>query len=147
APLTVEFHHLGLDKRQALVDDVRAGFTRNPKELPPRWFYDDHGSELFEQITELPEYYQTRTETAILHAHAGDIARRVGPSIILELGAGACTKSRVLIAAARQTGSLERFVPFDVSDGIVQRAARELLHEFPGLLVHAVIGDFAEHLD
>jgi len=147
APLTVEFHHLGLDKRQALIEDVRIGLSRSPKELPPRWFYDDHGSELFEQITELPEYYQTRTEAAILRANARDIAWRACPNAIVELGAGASTKTRVLIDAARTEAKLERFVPFDVSDGIVQRAARELLHEFPGLTIHAVIGDFSDHLD
>lgn len=147
APLTVEFHHLGLDKRQALVDDVRAGLTRSPKQLPPRWFYDDHGSELFEQITELPEYYQTRTEAAILRDSARAIIQRTDPLSIVELGAGASTKTRVLLAEARRAGSLDWFVPFDVSDGIVQRAAKELLHEYPGLNIHAVIGDFAAHLD
>ncbi len=147
APLTVEFHHLGIDKRQALIDDVRIGLAKTPKELPPIWFYDDRGSELFEQITELPEYYQTRTEAAILRAYAEDIVQRTCPDVILELGAGASTKTRILIDAARRAGSLERFVPFDISDGIVQRAARELLQEFPGLTIHAVIGDFGEHLD
>ncbi|HLG73919.1 MAG TPA: L-histidine N(alpha)-methyltransferase [Chloroflexota bacterium] len=147
APLTVEFHHLGLDKRQALIDDVRAGLTRNPKELPPRWFYDDHGSELFEQITELPEYYQTRTEAAILRANAQDVIERARPASIVELGAGASTKTRLLIAEGRREDVLDWFVPFDVSDGIVQRAARELLHEYPGLRIHAVIGDFTDHLD
>jgi len=146
-PLTVEFHHLGSDKRQALIDDVRNGLTRIPKELPPIWFYDDRGSELFERITELPEYYQTRTEAAILRGGAADIVRRTSPRVILELGAGASTKTRILIDAASREGSLERFVPFDVSDGIVQRAARELLHDFPELTIHAVIGDFSEHLD
>src|SRR5581483_445411 len=120
---------------------------KTPKELPPRWFYDEHGSELFEQITELPEYYQTRTEAAILRENAGEIVRRLQPSAILELGAGASTKTRVLIDAARQAGDLRWFLPFDVSDGIVQRAARELLQEFPGLTIHAVIGDFHKHLD
>ncbi len=147
APLTVEFHHLGLDKRQALVDDVRAGLTQAPKQLPPIWFYDDRGSDLFEQITELPEYYQTRTEAAILRAYAEVIARQTCPNVILELGAGSSTKTRILIEAARRVANLERFVPFDVSDGIVQQSARELLRDFPGLTVHAVIGDFLEHLD
>jgi L-histidine N-alpha-methyltransferase len=146
-PLTVEFHHLGSDKRQALIDDVRTGLGASRKELPPIWFYDDRGSELFEQITELPEYYQTRTEAAILRASAQDVVARTCPEVILELGAGASTKTRILIDAARRAGTLERFVPFDVSDGIVQRAARDLLREFDGLTVHAVIGDFAEHLD
>lgn len=82
-----------------------------------------------------------------MRTFAGDIVQRTCPSVILELGAGASTKTRILIDAARRAGSLERFVPFDVSDGIVQRAARELLREFPGLAIHAVIGDFGEHLD
>lgn len=146
-PLTIEFHHLGLDKRQALIDDVRAGLTKQPKELPPRWFYDDRGSELFELITELPEYYQTRTEAAILRQYAGEIIERTCPRSIVELGAGASTKTRVLLTAARDAGTLDYFVPFDVSDGIVQRAAREILQEFPGLTIHTVIGDFADHLD
>jgi L-histidine N-alpha-methyltransferase len=145
APLTIEFHHLGSNKRQELVDDVRAGLTRTPKELPPRWFYDDRGSELFEQITELPEYYQTRTEAAILRSRAAEIIDRTRPGAIVELGAGASTKTRLLLEPAHRDG-LQVFVPFDVSDGIVQRAARELLREFPGLVVHAVIGDFAHHL-
>jgi len=147
APFTIEFHHLGLDKRQALIDDVRTGLTKQPKELPPRWFYDDRGSELFEQITELPEYYQTRTEAAILQTSAAAIAEQTYPEVIVELGAGASTKTRVLIDAARRAGGLQRFIPFDVSDGIVQRAARELLQEFPDLSIHAVIGDFSAHMD
>jgi len=146
APLTIEFHHLGSNKRQELIDDVRAGLTRTPKELPPRWFYDDRGSELFEQITELPEYYQTRTEAAILKSRAAEIIDRTRPSAIVELGAGASTKTRLLLEPAHRDG-LQVFVPFDVSDGIVQRAARELLREFPGLVIHAVIGDFTHHLE
>lgn len=147
APLTVEFHHLGSNKVQALIEDVRAGLTKTPKELPPRWFYDDHGSELFEQITELPEYYQTRTEAAILRSCTADIIARTCPEVIVELGAGASTKTRLLIGRAYEQDVLRTFVPFDVSDGIVQRTAKELLGEFPGLNIHAVIGDFAAHLD
>jgi len=146
-PLTVEFHHLGLNKRQALIDDVRSGLRRSPKELPPRWFYDDRGSELFELITELPEYYQTRTEAAVLQRCASEIIQRTCPEALVELGAGASTKTRLLLGAGRREGTLRTFVPFDVSDGVVQRTARELLQEFPGLTIHAVIGDFTEHLD
>jgi L-histidine N-alpha-methyltransferase len=146
-PLTIEFHHLGLDKKQALIDDVRAGLSKRPKELPPRWFYDDRGSELFECITELPEYYQTRTEAAILRQFAGDIVERSCPESIVELGAGASTKTRILLEKACEIRTLQHFVPFDVSDGIVQRAAREILQELPGIAIHAVIGDFSEHLD
>ncbi len=146
-PLTLEFHALGQGTRQALIDDVRAGLGRQPKELPPRWFYDERGSELFELITELPEYYQTRTEAAILRQCASDVVQRVQPRSILELGAGASTKTRLLIEAAHSSGELRWFQPFDVSDAIVQRAARDLLRDFPGLTIHAVIGDFKEHLD
>src|SRR5581483_5931776 len=141
-PLTLEFHALGQGTRQALIDDVRAGLGRQPKELPPRWFYDDRGSELFELITELPEYYQTRTEAAILRQCDSDVVQRVQPRSILELGAGASTKTRLLIEAAHSSGELRWFQPFAVSDAIVQRAARDMLRDFPGLTIHAAIGNF-----
>ena len=147
APLTVDFHSLGLGKRQALIEDVRQGLAKNPKELPPRWFYDERGSQLFELITELPEYYQTRTEAAILGACAADVAARVRPETIVELGAGASTKTRLLIDAACQQGDLRWFVPFDVSSTIVEQSAIELLQQFPEIAIRAVIGDFGEHLD
>ncbi|HEU0166185.1 MAG TPA: L-histidine N(alpha)-methyltransferase [Chloroflexota bacterium] len=147
APLSIDFHALGLEKRQALVDDVRTGLTKTPKELPPRWFYDDYGSELFEQITELPEYYQTRTEAAILRQYAPDIAARTAPEAIVELGSGSSLKTRLLIDAARAQGELHCFVPFDVSAAIVEQSAIQLLHQLPDLRIHAVIGDFAQHLD
>ncbi len=146
APITIEIRAVTNGKRDALIQDVRVGLGKAPKELPPRWFYDDRGSELFEEITRLPEYYQTRTEAEILTRHADAILGEASPQTIVELGAGASTKTRILIAAGRRVGGLKRFVPFDVSEAIVQRAAHELIQEFPGLTVHAVIGDFSDHL-
>ncbi len=145
-PITVQVHSSGRSSRVALVEDVRRGLSKRPKELPPRWFYDERGSQLFEEITRLPEYYLTRAETEILARCARDIACRMQPEAIVELGAGSSTKTRMLIDAARQSGMLSRFVPFDVSPEIVERSARELVAEFPGLGVHAVIGDFAGDL-
>src|SRR5919108_1183191 len=101
APLTVAVHSVGRSARDELIADVRTGLSATPKHLNPRWFYDQRGSELFDAITELPEYYQTRTEAAILQAHADSIAEAVRPEAFVELGAGACTKSRILIDACR----------------------------------------------
>src|SRR5258708_37870558 len=111
APITIAVHTIGRDSRQDLIDDVRRGLLQSPKVLPPRWFYDEHGSDLFEKITELPEYYQTRTEYAILQQHADEIVSRTRAASIVELGAGSCTKSRVLIKAGRGKGPLSNFVP------------------------------------
>jgi len=147
APLTMAVHTVGRNSREELIADVRAGLTQTPKCLPPRWFYDALGSQLFEQITALPEYYQTRTEAAILGAHAADIALAVRPEALVELGAGSCAKSRILIEAAREVGSLSTFTPFDISESALQVAGRELLEEFPDLTVYAMVGDFATHLD
>ncbi|HZB96991.1 MAG TPA: L-histidine N(alpha)-methyltransferase [Candidatus Sulfotelmatobacter sp.] len=146
APLTLAVHTLDGDRRQALIDDVRRGLRAEQKWLSPRWFYDERGSALFDAITELPEYYQTRTEFAMLSDHAGDIVAATRPSTIVEVGAGSCSKSRLLLQAARDAGTLRRFVPFDVSDVALQHAARLLVEEFPGLRVYAVVGDFQQHL-
>ena len=108
APLTVATHTIGRSARDDLIADVRVGLTATPKQLPPRWFYDERGSELFDAITQLPEYYQTRTEMSILRAQADDIAAAVHPEALVELGAGSCTKSRVLIDACRRTGRRPR---------------------------------------
>ena len=146
APLTVAVHTVGRSARDELIADVRAGLSAAPKWLPPRWFYDERGSALFDAITELPEYYQTRTETAILRATADNIARAVQPEALVELGAGSCTKSRILIDACRRTGRITSFTPFDVSDVSLHRAGRELLDDYPGLTVYCMVGDFSEHL-
>jgi L-histidine N-alpha-methyltransferase len=130
-----------------VLRDIREGLVSTPREISPRFFYDDHGSELFEKITELPEYYPTRTETAILASIADELEGLTGAQELIELGSGAATKTRVLLDAMHDSGNLRRYIPFDVSEGIVRRVAGELLAEYPELIVHAVIGDFSTHLD
>jgi L-histidine N-alpha-methyltransferase len=135
------------DAARALEADVRAGLTATPKWLPPKWFYDERGSELFDAITRLPEYYPTRTERAILARHASDIVVRTGADTIVELGSGTSEKTRLLLDAFAEAGALRRFVPFDVSEATLRASAEQVAHEYPGVLVHAVAGDFERHLD
>ena len=146
APLTVAVHTVGRSAREDLIADVRTGLSAVPKWLPPKWHYDDRGSALYDAITELPEYYQTRTEAAILKARADDIAQKVRPEALVELGAGSCTKSRILIDACRRSGRLTSFTPFDVSESLMQRVGREIVAEYPDLTVYCMVGDFADHL-
>jgi L-histidine N-alpha-methyltransferase len=132
---------------RSLANDVLDGLTRPFKEMPPKHFYDARGSELFERICELPEYYPTRTERSILSAQADSIIERTGAGELVELGSGSAEKARILLSAMERAGTLRRYVPFDVSESTVQEAARELVEEYDGLLVHGVIGDFQRHLD
>jgi len=143
----MEIHLSADDLRGALENDVRTGLTAAHKWLPPVWFYDDRGSELFDEITRLPEYYLTRAERTLLENHAPEIARAAEADTLVELGAGTCDKSRVLLDAMEGTGGLRRYVPLDVSDGTLWAAATALADEYPGLLVHAVVGDFHLHID
>jgi len=131
----------------ALEADVRTGLGASPKTLPPKWFYDDRGSELFDEITRLPEYYPTRTERSILVTHAPDIAARTGADTLVELGSGTSEKTRLLLDALTAAGTLTRFVPFDVSEQTLRDAAAAVATEYPGVAVHAVVGDFEHHLD
>jgi L-histidine N-alpha-methyltransferase len=130
-----------------LRDEAVAGLTSSPKELAPTWFYDDTGSELFEQITGVAEYYPTRAERAILAARARDIAITSQADTLVELGAGTSQKTRILLDALQETGRLERFVPFDVAEATLRATAEAIADEYPGLDVHAVVGDFRRHLD
>ncbi len=132
---------------RTLAEDVLDGLTRPAKELPSKHFYDAHGSELFERITELPEYYPTRTERWILEAIAGQVAEHTGAGELVELGAGYATKTRVLLDAMAANGTLRSYVPLDVSEATVLASAAELVQEYPGLHVHGVVGDFERHLD
>ena len=125
---------------------IRAGLTATPRRIASKYFYDDRGSELFERITELPEYYPTRAEAALLAEVAGEVVRETGASVLVELGSGAATKTRLLLDAMAAAGRLRLYVPLDVSEGTVHRVARELVAAYPGLAVHAVVGDFMEHL-
>jgi L-histidine N-alpha-methyltransferase len=132
---------------RVLADDVLDGLTRPFKELPPKHFYDARGSELFERICELPEYYPTRTERALLEAHAADIVAHTGAGELVELGSGSAEKARILLDAMAQAGTLRRYVPLDVSEQALGEAARQLVSEYDGLQVDGVIGDFERHLD
>ena len=124
------------------------GLTRPFKELPPKHFYDARGAELFDRICELPEYYPTRAERAILEQQrASELAELTGAVELVELGSGTAAKTRVLLDALHAAGTLERYVPVDVTESMVRDCARELTSEYPGLRVHGVIGDFERHLD
>ncbi|HUC36327.1 MAG TPA: L-histidine N(alpha)-methyltransferase [Acidimicrobiales bacterium] len=145
--LSIDVHLTAEDLRSALVADVRNGLGAEKKWLSPVWFYDDRGSGLFDAITRLPEYYLTRAERRLLEANAYDIAVRAGADTLVELGAGTCDKSRVLLGAMREVGTLQRYVPLDVSETTLWEAASELATEYPGLSVNAVVGDFLKHVD
>ncbi|MFT7475771.1 MAG: L-histidine N-alpha-methyltransferase [Verrucomicrobiales bacterium] len=131
---------------RTLRDDVLNGLTGSFKELPPKWFYDDLGSELFDKITRLKEYYPTEAERSILERRALDIAIRSGADTLVELGSGTADKTRVLLDAMSSTGQLKRFVPFDVSEGILRSSSADLLEEYQGLEIRGVVGDFERHL-
>ena len=132
---------------RTLAYDVLDGLTRPFKEIPPKHFYDARGSELFERICELPEYYPTRTEREILLARADEIVQRTGAGELVELGSGSAEKARILLEAMSSAGTLRRYVPLDVSESALEAAAIELVDEFEELSVHGVIGDFERHLD
>lgn len=134
------------DAKRALRQEALQGLCCSPKELSPRWLYDERGSQLFDDITRLPEYYPTRREREILLAHASDVARLSGATTLIELGSGTSEKTRLLLDAMEEAGQLSRFVPFDVSEAFLRRAAATLAREYPGITVHAVVGDFEHHL-
>jgi L-histidine N-alpha-methyltransferase len=142
----LEVHMDADDLARTLRADVIAGLTADRKWLPPKWFYDARGSELFEKITELDEYYPTRTERQILAGHAPDIARHTRARALLELGAGYSTKTRLLLDALTAQGTLETFVPMDVSPSALSEAATLISADYPALRVHNIVGDFARHL-
>ena len=132
--------------RTALRSDVTAGLTSSPKELPPKWFYDERGCDLFDQITRLPEYYPTRCERAILAERAGEVAALSGADTLIELGSGTSEKTHLLLAALADSGRLRRIVAFDVSEPTLRQAAAVLAAEYPEASVRAVVGDFERHL-
>ncbi|SDS19930.1 L-histidine Nalpha-methyltransferase [Nocardioides scoriae] len=130
-----------------LAVDVRAGLLARPRTLPPKYFYDAHGSRLFDEITRLPEYYPTRAERAVLEEHADDVAAATGAQSLVELGSGTSEKTRLLLDALDRAGTLRRFVPFDVDPAILREAAAAVSAELPGVDVAPVVGDFEHHLD
>ncbi len=135
------------DLAASLRADVRAGLTSTPKALAPKYFYDGRGSELFEEITRLPEYYQTRAEASILTARAAEIADLTKARSLVELGSGSSEKTHLLLRALRDVGSLDSYVPVDVSADAIEWAMPTLVAEHPGLEVHGVVADFERHLD
>ena len=140
-------NHLAADSAyHALRRDVLEGLQKTPKSLPPKWFYDSVGSDLFDQITRLPEYYPTRAEAEILRARAAEVASASEADTLVELGSGTSEKTRVLLDALRARGSLRRFVPFDVDASILSTAAAAIQQEYEGVEIKAVCGDFEEHL-
>ena len=126
------------ERRLALREEARLGLTSTPKELPPKWFYDRRGSELFEAITRLPEYYLTRAERSILQRRADEIAELTGATTLIELGAGTSDKTRLLLDALAP----RRFVPFDVSEETLRSSAQRLALRYPALEITALVGDF-----
>ena len=146
APFTIDVLLSPDDLDAALRTDVRVGLTSTPKTLPPKWFYDDRGCELFDQITRLPEYYPTETERAILAAEAAAIVAVSGADTLVELGSGTSDKTRTLLDAFAAAGQLQRFIPFEVNEATVREAGAAIGAEYPGVPVHAVVGDFERHL-
>lgn len=134
------------DVRSALRRDVTRGLTASPKELPPKWFYDETGSRLFDEITRLPEYYPTRREREILRDRSQQIAGLSDADTLVELGSGTSEKTRLILGAMYAQRRLRRFVPFDVSEATLREAATSIAAEYPGIDVHAVVGDFEHHL-
>ncbi|WP_181780594.1 L-histidine N(alpha)-methyltransferase [Pseudonocardia pini] len=142
----LDVHLTPADADRALREDARAGLTATPKELPPKYFYDARGSELFEEITALPEYYPTRTERALLEESAAAIAAASGADTVVELGSGSSAKTRLLLDAFRAHGTLRRYVPQDVSEAALRGALTALGAEYPDLELHGVVGDFTKDL-
>jgi L-histidine N-alpha-methyltransferase len=140
--------HLDADVSAAMAENVRAGLTTSPKELSPKYFYDELGSQLFERITELPEYYPTRRERQILSERSAEILAAAGtPGTLVELGSGSAAKTRHLLSAMRDAGSLETYVPVDISEEITQDTARALVEEYTGLDVRGLVCDFESDLE
>ncbi|MQA03358.1 MAG: L-histidine N(alpha)-methyltransferase [Streptosporangiales bacterium] len=146
ATVTVSRYLTDEHSTAALADDVRSGLTGRPKVLPPKHFYDARGSELFEYITRLPEYYPTRAERTILEEHAVEIARLSAADTVVELGSGSSAKTRLLLDGLRSADGLRRYIPVDVSESALVDAVRALHGEYPELTMHGVVADFAQQL-
>jgi L-histidine N-alpha-methyltransferase len=130
----------------ALHEATLRGLRSEVKELPAVWLYDERGSRMYEEITRLPEYYLPRREGEILRAHAASIARRTQARTLVELGAGTAKNSRLLLDALQAGGTLELFVPLDVSEQILRASAQAIAAAYPRVRVHALVGDFERDL-
>jgi len=129
-----------------LREDARAGLSSTPRTLSPIWFYDKRGSELFDEITRLPSYYLTRAEASLLKTHSQEVARLCQAATLVELGSGTCEKTHWLVDSLLGEASLIRYVPFDVDQETLLKAANAMLSTHPGLRVSAIVGDFREHV-
>jgi L-histidine N-alpha-methyltransferase len=129
-----------------MLAEVAAGLSAPQKELPPKYFYDHRGSELFEEITRLPEYYPTRTERALLASWMPALIPQLGTRALIELGAGSAEKSRLILSAMRSAGTADLYVPIDVSASFLDQTATQLRREYPGLAVEPIVADIAEEL-
>ena len=140
--------HLRADGGAGMARDIRLGLTAKPKELAPKYFYDERGSQLFEQITELAEYYPTRAEREILSRRSAEIVAAAGePGTLVELGSGSATKTRHLLSAMRDVGCLATYVPVDISEEITHETAESLVEEYPGLTIRGLVCDFEHDLE
>jgi L-histidine Nalpha-methyltransferase len=142
----LEIHLDEHDLARSLRADVTAGLTADPKWLPPRWFYDARGSELFDEITRLPEYYPTRAERAVLTERAAGIAELTGAKTLVELGSGSSEKNRLLLDALTAHGTLGTFIPLDVSASALADAVDKIKADYPDLTVRGIVGDLTRHL-
>jgi L-histidine N-alpha-methyltransferase len=143
---TLDVYLTDADAENALRADAYVGLTSTPKVLPPKWFYDAAGSELFERITELPEYYPFAAEREILRARAGEVASASRAESLVELGSGSSEKTRLLLDALTAEGTLRHYLPLDVSEAALREALAPLSVEYPGLSVQGIVGDFTAHL-
>jgi L-histidine N-alpha-methyltransferase len=145
--ITIDVHLPPGGPLSGMAADVRAGLTKPFKELSPRYFYDGRGSELFEQITELPEYYPTRCERQILELNAPEICSTAGdPATLIELGSGSASKTRVLLDAMRDAGCLAAYAPVDISEQITRDTAVAIASEYE-ITVHGLVCDFERDLE
>ncbi|HXU32790.1 MAG TPA: L-histidine N(alpha)-methyltransferase [Thermoanaerobaculia bacterium] len=146
APPAVLLERRSAGSRERDLEELGRSLREPLPRIPSRFFYDDLGSELFERICELPEYYPTRTERALLASIAPEIAATTRAETLVEIGSGAATKTRLLLDALRDQGTLRLYVPFDVAEATTQRIAAELTEEYPGLGVHGILGNFLADL-
>ena len=130
--------------REQMLRDVQQGLTRRHKQLSPKYFYDERGSELFEEITQLPEYYLTRAERSLLESRIGEIIRQVGPCSLVELGAGSATKTRIILDEMRRNGCAECYVPVDVSKDFLEATAIQLRFDYADIQIQPVVSDITE---
>ena len=146
APVTVSHLTAPTDHHAQMIEDVRHGLTAYRKHLASKYFYDKRGSELFEEITRLPEYYLTEAETEILAGRADGIMTEFQPDEMLELGSGSSLKTRMLIESMYRNSRGRRYVPIDISEEAIRTAASRICDDYPWLEVEGLVGDYVPDL-